>query len=89
MSWFRHNEDVSHDKVSIRLGRDWLVYQRGARKMSITIDYGGDQVNIFTDTVSRWDDDPNTLIEDIERQKILQDVSVDLEQRGLQVHLLT
>jgi hypothetical protein len=51
--------------------------------MSISIDYGANGVNVFTDTVGRWDDDPATRIDEVQRQEILRDISVALEKKGL------
>jgi hypothetical protein len=57
--------------------------------MSISIDYGANEVNVFTDTVGRWDDDPSARIDEAQRQEILRDISVILEKKGLTVRFIS
>jgi hypothetical protein len=69
--------------VSVTFGRDWLLYNRNGRKMSITADAGAYEIVVFRDTVSRWDDTPMDMISNQERNKILQDIEDALSRKGL------
>jgi hypothetical protein len=73
---------------SVWLGRDTLIYSLGSRKMAITVDCGGNEVRIFTDTIGRWNDDPDTRIDEAQRARILEEIKWDLEARGLVVEAL-
>jgi hypothetical protein len=86
--WLNKSKVLSDEGFYVEIGRDWLVYQRGDRRMTMTCDVGGPEINVFTDTANRWDDDPSVEVDEQTRSTILNDVTRALEWRGLQVRLL-
>jgi hypothetical protein len=86
--WYNKGRVLSDEGFSIEYGQDWLVYQRAPKRMTITIDYGGTEVNIFTDTVNRWDDDPSTEVDQSTKSQIASDIKRALGWRGLSVNLM-
>jgi hypothetical protein len=78
----------SPDHFSVTFGRDWLVYEKGGRKMTISADAGCDQIVIFTETLGRWDDDFEHRLDEPLRDKILHDIAQNLTERGLEVKIL-
>lgn len=65
---------VSDEGFSIVWARDLLIYREGGRSMSITVDYGANDINVFTDTVTRWDDDPERSIDSEARDRIIDNI---------------
>jgi len=55
-------------------GQDTLEYCENGRKMSISIDCGGNGIVVFADSVSRWDDDPSASIDEQTRAKITDNI---------------
>jgi hypothetical protein len=54
---------VSDEGFSVKWGRDALLYKEHERTMTVTIDWGGNGITLFSGSVTRWDDDPSTLID--------------------------
>ena len=73
--------------TSVSYGRDWILYVRDGRKMSISADSGVNDVTLFSETVGRWDDAPDTRIDEDERQQIIDDVKQQLEAIGVTVRV--
>jgi hypothetical protein len=78
-------EIVSDEGYSVAVGRDWLTYQRGGRRLSATVDVGGPGVTIFVDMVNRWDDDLSHEIDKETQASILNDIRAALAWQGLEV----
>ena len=79
--WLNRSRIESTEGFSIALGRDKLVYREDGRSMQITVDVGAGQVNVFVDSIGRWDDDPmNSEVEEI-KQKITSKIKSALEWR--------
>jgi hypothetical protein len=65
---------ISDEGFSIQWGRDALRYTENGRSMLINIDSGANEVIVFTDTVTRWDDDPATLVDKNTRDRIADNI---------------
>lgn len=87
--WFKKWDVISDEGFSISWGRDWLLYNRAGRSMTMTVDAGGRGpiITIFADTANRWDDDPSTEVDESTRRTVLNDVKRALEWKGLSVTL--
>jgi len=65
---------VSDEGFSIEWMRDLLIYREDGRSMFVTVDFGANDINVFTDTVTRWDDDPETVIEEHVRERTVNNI---------------
>jgi hypothetical protein len=86
--WYNRGKVLSDEGFSIELGQDWLVYRRGQRRMTITVDVGGSEINIFVGTANRWDDSPSTEVDEGTKWEIISDIKRGLEWKGLSVRLV-
>ena len=86
--WYNRGTIVSDEGFTIWVGRDSVVYRRSDRAMTISIDWGGSEINIFAPTANRWDDDPSAEIDKLTKDMVLDDVRRALEWKGLKVNLL-
>ncbi len=86
--WLRRGWIDSDEGFSVAFGRDTLIYRECGRKMSITVDVGAGQANVFTESIGRWDDDPNNRVSDAIRQRIADNIKRALESQGELVVLL-
>ena len=55
--------------------------------MSVTIDLGAGEVNISTDTVSTWDEQPDNLLPEDVRKEILDNIVAYFKKKGFTVKL--
>ena len=78
---------VSDEGFSVEIGRDWLINKRAGRQMEVTVDVGGSEINVFTDTIGRWDDDLGRAVDSDTKESITNDIADALEWAGLQVTL--
>lgn len=69
-------------------GRDSLVYRESGREMSVTVDIGADEANVFLDSIARWDDAPNQAIGEDSKRHIADNIRRALEWDHLTVRLL-
>ena len=60
-------------EVLVRSG-DTLEYREHGRKMSVTVDCGGNGITVYAGTVSRWDDDPLKSIDEQTRLRIVDNI---------------
>lgn len=72
---------------SVTYGRDWVLYVRDGRKMSISADSGIKDVTLFSDTVGRWEDAPDKRADEDERLQIVDEIKEQLQARGITVHV--
>jgi hypothetical protein len=72
--WWMGTKVVSDEGFSIEWGRDLLVYREDGRSMSVTVDYGANDINVFTDSVTRWDDNPSVLIDKTVQERIVSNI---------------
>ena len=72
---------------SVRVGRDWLVYTGGERRMHVTVDFAGICV-VFLSTVGRWDDEPDRSVGDEEQRRIASGIKRALESQGIAVEFM-
>lgn len=86
--WYNRGKILSDEGYSIECGQDWLVYQRGSKRMTVTVDLGAREINVFVGTANRWDNDPSTEIDDLTRARVLDDIKRALEWTGLSVRML-
>ena len=86
--WFHRGRIESDEGFSIDFGRDIVVYYESGRRMAITADVGAGRVNIFIDSVGRWDDDPMNAVKAEEKSRISDNIKRALEWRGLAVSLM-
>jgi hypothetical protein len=86
--WFHRGRIESDEGFSVDFGRDIVVYYESGRRMAITADVGAGQVNIFIDTIGRWDDDPMNAVKAEEKARIANNIKRALEWRGLAVSLM-
>ncbi|HEU5334524.1 MAG TPA: hypothetical protein VFU27_01095 [Terriglobales bacterium] len=78
----------SDDGFSVLFGRDSLAYRESGRKMSVTVDIGAGEANVFLDSIARWDDDPNHAIGEEAKRRIADNIRRALEWGHLTVRLL-
>jgi hypothetical protein len=86
-SWLSSWITEASDGFSVWLGRGFAVYKEGARRLTLSTDAGGDSVTIFLGSGARWDDDPNTRIDDGTQMIIVERVKKALEWKGYEVSL--
>jgi hypothetical protein len=86
--WLHRGRIDSDEGFYIALGRDLLVYGEGNRRMSVTIDFGADQVNVFQISIGRWDDNPQVAIGNAERLRIADNIKRAIESQGLTFNLM-
>ncbi len=78
----------SDEGFSVIFGRDSLIYRESGRNMSVTVDIGGDEANVFLDSIARWDDAPNQAIGEDSKRRIADNIRRALEWNHLTVRLL-
>ncbi len=78
----------SDEGFSVLFGRDSLVYRESGREMSVTVDIGADEANVFLDSIARWDDAPNQAIGEDSKRHIADNIRRALEWDHLTVRLL-
>jgi hypothetical protein len=66
---------TSDEGFEIEWGSDVLRYKENKRTMLITIDCGANDITVFGDTATRWDDDPLHSIEKSEQSRIIDNIS--------------
>ncbi len=87
--WLRRNRILSDEGYSVEIiGRDTLVYQEGTRRMPITVEMGLHGFAVLVDTVGRWEDSPDTLVEPQTQTQIVNRIKRALESQAEQVTLL-
>jgi hypothetical protein len=86
--WYNRGRVLSDEGYSVESGRDWLVYRRASRKMTVTVDQGSREINVFVSTANRWDDAPSSEVDESTKAAILNDIRRALEWQGLKVNLL-
>ena len=69
--WWMGTRVTSDEGFSIEWMQALLIYREGKRCMSVTVDYGANNISIFADTATRWDDDPATLIDKDTQERII------------------
>jgi hypothetical protein len=67
--------------------RHAVTYWEGRRKMTIAGEMLDDGFEIYVASISTWDDSKGELIDDAERQRILENVIRSLESQGARVVL--
>jgi hypothetical protein len=72
--WWMGTRVESDEGFSVEWKSDSLVYKEDGRSMGVTVDHGADEIIVFTDTVARWDDDPDTLIDTDVRDRIVNNI---------------
>lgn len=86
--WYNRGTILSDEGFTIWVGRDSLVYRRSSRAMTISIDCGASEINVFAPTANRWDDDLSTEVDELTKKMILDDVRRALEWKRLKVNVL-
>ena len=72
---------------SVTYSRDFAIYREGNRRLTLSIDTGGNTATIFVGSGGRWDDDPSESFDAEMQMKIIGRVQKALEWSGLQVSL--
>ena len=66
-----HRDRIESDEgFSVSFGRDTLIYRESEKTMSVTVDIGANEANVFRDSIGRWDHDPSDAVSDQEKQRI-------------------
>ena len=86
--WFDKALIRSDEGFSLRWGQDWATYNENERKLTFTIDVGGQGASIFVGSVTRWDDQPFHPVEPETQMRIVRNVQRALEWKGFQVELI-
>jgi hypothetical protein len=87
--WPNSDRIYSEDgQFFVSVGKDWLVYHEGERKMTITVDMGAKSFAVYLDTIGRWDDDLEHSVDTEEKNRIASNIKHALESQGQTVVLL-
>jgi hypothetical protein len=68
------------------VNRDTVVYFEGSRRMTIAGEMLSDGVVIRLASIVSWDDSNGELIDEAERQRILENLKRSLEAQGARVY---
>jgi hypothetical protein len=81
--WPNRDRIYSEDgEFFISVGKDWLVYHEGKRKMTITVEAGAKSFAIYLETIGRWDDDLPHPVDAKEKDRIARNIKRALESQG-------
>jgi hypothetical protein len=83
--WYDRALIKSDEGFALRWGGDSATYVERGRKLTLTVDIGAGGANVFVETVSRWDDDPATIINRETQCQIVDNVKRALEWKGFDV----
>jgi len=67
--------------------RNEVVYWEGTRRMTISGEMLSDGFQIYVASIVSWDDSNGELLDEVERQRVLQNVKRSLEAQGARVIL--
>jgi predicted P-loop ATPase/GTPase len=69
------------------VNRDTIVYWEGTRSTTISGEMLSDGVSIYVSSIVSWDDSSGELMDELERQRVLQNVVRSFEAQGAKVVL--
>lgn len=87
--WLHSDRIYSDDEgFFISVGRDWLTYSEGKRRMTITVEMGAKAFAVYLETIGRWDDDLAHPVDDQTKDQIAGKIKRALESQGQSVVLI-
>jgi hypothetical protein len=87
--WLHSDRIYSDDEgFFISVGRDWLTYNEGKRRMTITVEMGAKGFAVYLETIGRWDDDLAHPVDDQTKDQIAGKIKRTLESQGQSVVLI-
>lgn len=73
--WWMGWRVVSDEGFEIQWGSNVLLYHENNRSMTVTVDCGANDIVLFADTATRWDDDLLNSIEKREQTRIVENIT--------------
>jgi hypothetical protein len=87
--WLHGDRIYSDDEgFFISVGKDWLTYNEGKRRMTITVEMGAKGFAVYLETIGRWDDDLAHPVDDPTKDQIARNIKRALESQGQSVVLI-
>ena len=87
--WLHSDSIYSDDEgFFISVGRDWLTYNEGKRRMTITVEMGAKGFAVYLETIGRWDDDLAHPVDEQTKDQIAGKIKRALESQGQSVALI-